>query len=84
MTDIVDRLKDACVGLPNAEIPWPHRLLHDAVAEIVKLREASEKVVSAALDDCIGGPCQPSQTGCARCPYEQPKMRNLRKALKQE
>lgn len=36
--DIIDRLKAACVGHPNASIPWPHRLLHDAVAEIEKLR----------------------------------------------
>lgn len=36
--DIVDRLKAACVGHPNASIPWPHRLLHDAIAEIEKLR----------------------------------------------
>lgn len=26
---LADRLKDACVGYPNAQIPWPHRLLHD-------------------------------------------------------
>jgi len=36
--DIVDRLKAACVGHPNASIPWPHRLLHDAIAEIEQLR----------------------------------------------
>lgn len=37
MSDIVDKLLDACVGTP-AKIEWPHRLLHDAVAEIRKLR----------------------------------------------
>lgn len=36
--DIVERLRDACVGQP-AEIPWPHRLLHDAADEIASLRK---------------------------------------------
>lgn len=30
---ILDRLKEACNGTP-AKIPWPHRLLHDAIKEI--------------------------------------------------
>lgn len=38
--DIITRLNNACVGLPyTIQIPWPHRLLHDAVEEIQKLRE---------------------------------------------
>jgi hypothetical protein len=32
--DIVKRLLDACNGHPDAKIPWPHKLLHDAVEEI--------------------------------------------------
>ena len=36
--DIVERLKEACIGHPFARIPWPHRLLHDAIAEIERLR----------------------------------------------
>ncbi len=36
--DILERLNAACGGHPNARIPWPHRLLHDAVAEIARLR----------------------------------------------
>lgn len=32
------RLKDACDGHPYAKIPWPHRLLHDAIDCIVALR----------------------------------------------
>jgi hypothetical protein len=36
--DIVERLKAACVGHPHAKIAWPHRLLHDAIAEIERLR----------------------------------------------
>lgn len=41
--DIVDRINDACVGHPAAKIAWPHRLLHDARDEIVRLRaELSE------------------------------------------
>lgn len=34
VSDIVERLRSACVGHPNAKIPWPHRLLHDAIAAI--------------------------------------------------
>lgn len=40
--DILERLNTACVGHPNARIPWPHRLLHDAVAEIDRLRAATK------------------------------------------
>ncbi len=36
--DIVTRLNLACVGYPHALIAWPHRLLHDARAEIERLR----------------------------------------------
>lgn len=36
--DIVKRLTDACNGHPDAKIPWPHRLLHDAIDEIKMLR----------------------------------------------
>ena len=53
--DIVKRLHDACVGHPAAQIPWPHRLLHDAADEIDRLRgllaEPSEAMVNAALRD---------------------------------
>ena len=38
MSDIVERLHEACNGHPHAKIAWPHRLLHDAVAEIERLR----------------------------------------------
>ncbi|WP_395175558.1 hypothetical protein [Roseibium alexandrii] len=41
--DIVARLREACNGHPNAEIPWPHRLLHDAIAEIETLRSQNNK-----------------------------------------
>jgi hypothetical protein len=34
MSEIKERLKDACNGHPNAIIPWPHRLLHDAIDAI--------------------------------------------------
>jgi len=36
--DIIERLLAACDGHPFAKIPWPHHLLHDAVAEITALR----------------------------------------------
>lgn len=35
MSDINERLKEACAGHPNAIIPWPHRLLHDAIDHIL-------------------------------------------------
>jgi hypothetical protein len=38
MTDIIARLQEACSGHPAAKIPWPHRLLHDAIGEIIRLR----------------------------------------------
>jgi len=38
MTDIVERLKDKCNGHPFTKILWPHNLLHDAIAEIERLR----------------------------------------------
>lgn len=31
------RLRLACVGHPTAEIPWPHRILHEAADEIADL-----------------------------------------------
>lgn len=39
--DIVPRLLAACTGQP-AKIPWPHRLLHDAVDAIAALRAQVE------------------------------------------
>jgi len=38
--DILDQLKAACFGHPHVRIPWPHRLLHAAIAEIEQLRAA--------------------------------------------
>ncbi len=34
MANVRDRLQAACKGHPSADIPWPHRLLHDADTEI--------------------------------------------------
>ena len=42
MTDIVERLRASCVGHPIAEVPWPHRILHEAADEIARLRDAIE------------------------------------------
>lgn len=39
MSDIIERINSACVGHPHAKIPWPHRVLHDARAEIERLRD---------------------------------------------
>ena len=46
MTNIVERLHDACNGHPHAKIPWPHRLLHDARDEITRLQKALERLGS--------------------------------------
>lgn len=35
--DLVARLLEACNGHPHAKIPWPHRLLHEAVDAIRKM-----------------------------------------------
>jgi hypothetical protein len=42
--DIVERLKAACIGHPHARISWPHRLLHDAIAEIEALRRLNAEL----------------------------------------
>lgn len=41
--ELLERLSAACAGHPNAKIPWPHRLLHDAVALIQSLRTENTK-----------------------------------------
>ena len=53
--DLVDRLLKACNGHPHALIPWPHRILHDAVAHIqaqavriAQLTEAWQKAADEA------------------------------------
>jgi hypothetical protein len=48
--DCSDRLRQACNGHPSAEIPWPHRLLHEAAQEIDHLRAQVESL-KAALND---------------------------------
>ena len=45
-SEIVKRLHDACIGHPNARIPWPHRLLHDAVAAITALEARLADAIS--------------------------------------
>jgi hypothetical protein len=39
---LADQLREACNGHPNAEIPWPHRLLHEA-ADALEARAASHE-----------------------------------------
>jgi hypothetical protein len=50
MSDIKDRLLAACNGHPNAGIPWPHRLLHDAIDRIAELEKAATEVVECGVD----------------------------------
>jgi hypothetical protein len=50
MSDIVERLRQACNGHPAAKIPWPHRVLHEAAATIEALRkERDEALAKVAL-----------------------------------
>ena len=53
MTDpaeLARRLRENCVGHPNARIPWPHRILHEAAALIeTQAREIAE--LRAAIVD---------------------------------
>lgn len=41
--DLPNRLREACDGHPHAKIPWPHRLLHEAAEEILRLRKDGER-----------------------------------------
>lgn len=58
--DITDRLLNLCKGYPYAKVKWPHRELHEAVQEIIMLREQLKKetercaTLAEALDhsDC--------------------------------
>jgi len=47
VSDIVERLRAAYNGHPHAKGPWPHRLLHDAIAEIERLRGLERAVLAA-------------------------------------
>lgn len=40
--ELIARLKECCRGQP-AQIPWPHRVLHDAIAAI----EAADEALAA-------------------------------------
>lgn len=53
MNDLPERLRQMCVGHPNAEIPWPHRILHEAADEIVRLREALHDIAGCAMNGSL-------------------------------
>jgi hypothetical protein len=50
MSDLIERLSAACDGHPNAKIPWPHRLLHEAIAEIARLRAENAALSTATVE----------------------------------
>ena len=51
MTELAERLKDACHGHPHAKIPWPHRILHEAAAAIERLdHECQASMVTIASE----------------------------------
>lgn len=41
--ELIKRLREACNGHPNALIPWPHRLLHDAADALQAAIDAPEQ-----------------------------------------
>ena len=42
--DLVVRLLAACDGHPHAKIAWPHRILHEAAEEILRLRAELRRI----------------------------------------
>ena len=70
--DIVDQLRGHCKGHPFAvAIPWPHRVLHDAIAEIERLRGLLGEIVDD--EDCQydhHGYCQTHNLGERPCVFE--------------
>lgn len=58
--DIIDKLLAACVGYPVTNIPWPHRVLHDAADEIERLR-AENQALREALECIAGGEIYPRE-----------------------
>lgn len=50
---IAKKLRGACVGHPNAKIPWPHRILHEAAEAIEAL---SRPAVPAGVRDTVTMP----------------------------
>lgn len=50
-SDLIDRLRAACVGYPRASIAWPHRLLHEA-ADALSSQSLSLSEAREALSEC--------------------------------
>ena len=42
--DLVQRILQACAGHPNAEIPWPHRILHEAADKVAELQQERDRL----------------------------------------
>ena len=69
--EICARLLSACTGHPHALIPWPHRLLHDAVSHISDLTRRLAEVEAELADmrhqrDVNSGLWQTQKDICAR------------------
>lgn len=58
-----DRLMAAANGHPSAEIPWPHRVLHDAADRITEL----EQFVKDSLCYCEDDDADGDAVVCDRC-----------------
>lgn len=56
-SDIARRLREYCVGTP-AEIPWPHRILHEAADELDRLAGVSDQV--SLRPEIASGETQPA------------------------
>lgn len=44
MTPLAQKLRDACNGHPTAQIPWPHRLLHEAADALDAVHSALKEI----------------------------------------
>jgi len=78
---LVRQLREACKGHPNARIPWPHRLLHEAADAIERLQGYAEG--DAACPCCNGtDKCDDECTFAEDNPDDVERMLAARYALK--
>ena len=47
---LAKQLRDACVGHPKSQIPWPHRVLHEA-ADLIEQQQADVDALREVLAD---------------------------------
>lgn len=86
MSDIKERLKEACNGHPNAVIPWPHRLLHDAIDAVwegeKRIAELEAELTKGLPADCIIVPLVAWNNMCTQELCFEQRIAELEKELK--